>query len=75
MEIGLMTSLGPSSRLSRTPVLPGRAAPKLGAQGREILEKVSLGPEFDGLLEQGVIHSQRIKKEVEIIPCCVADPV
>ena len=54
-EIGLVTGFGPSPRLSRTPVLPGRAAPKPGAQGREILEEVGLGPEFDGLLERGVI--------------------
>ena len=54
-EIGLVTGFGPSPRLSRTPVLPGRPAPKPGAQGREILEEVGLGQEFDRLLEQGVI--------------------
>ena len=54
-EIGLVTGFGPSPRLSRTPVVPGRAAPKPGAQGREILEELGLGPQFDRLVEQGVI--------------------
>ena len=54
-EIGMVTGFGPSPRLSRTPVRPGRAAPKPGAQGREILQEVGLGQEFDRLLEQGVI--------------------
>ena len=54
-EIGLVTGFGPSPRLSRTPVLPGRPAPKPGAHAREILEEIGLGQEFDRLLEQGVI--------------------
>ena len=55
-EIGLVTGFGPSPRLSRTPVAPGRPAPKPGAQGREILEEAGLGQEFDRLLERGVIR-------------------
>ena len=54
-EIGLVTGFGPSPRLSRTPVRPGRPAPKPGAQGREILEEIGLGQDFDRLLERGVI--------------------
>ena len=54
-EIGLVTGFGPSPRLSRTPVAPGRPAPKPGAQGREILEELGLGHQFDRLVEQGVI--------------------
>ena len=54
-EIGLVTGFGPSPRLSRTPVKPGRPAPKPGAQGREILEEIGLGGEFDNLVERGVI--------------------
>ena len=54
-EIGLVTGFGPSPRLSRTPVAPGRPAPKPGAQGREILEEIGLGQDFDRLLERGVI--------------------
>ena len=54
-EIGLVTTCGPSPRLSRTPVAPGRPAPKPGAQGREILEEIGLGQRFDHLVERGVI--------------------
>jgi crotonobetainyl-CoA:carnitine CoA-transferase CaiB-like acyl-CoA transferase len=54
-EIGLVTTCGPSPRLSRTPVAPGRPAPKPGAQGREILEEIGLGQRFDQLVERGVI--------------------
>ena len=54
-EIGLVTGFGPSPRLSRTPVAPGRPAPKPGAQGREILEEVGMGQIFDRLLERGAI--------------------
>ena len=54
-EIGLVTGFGPSPRLSLTPVVPGRPAPKPGAQGREILEEIGLGRKFDGLLDRGVI--------------------
>jgi len=54
-EIGLVTGFGPSPRLSRTPVAPGRPAPKLRAQGPEILEEIGLGQGFDRLLEREVI--------------------
>ncbi len=54
-EIGLITGFGPSPRLSKTPVSPGRAAPKPGAQAREILEEIGLGNDFDRLVQQGVI--------------------
>ena len=59
-EIGLVTGVGPSPRLSRTPVAPGRPAPKPGAQGREILEEVGMGQEFDRLLERGVILTEGV---------------
>ena len=36
-------------------LLPGRPAQKPGAQGREILEEVGPGQEFDRMLKQGVI--------------------
>ena len=54
-EIGLVTTCGPSPRLSRTPVATGRPAPKPGAQGREVLEEIGLGHQFEDLVEQGVI--------------------
>ena len=54
-EIGLVTGFGPSPRLSRTPVAPGRPAPKPGSQAREILEEIGMGGEFDRLEREGVI--------------------
>ena len=54
-EIGPVTTCGPAPRLSRTPVAPGRSAPKPGAQAQEILEEIGLGHRFDHLVEQGVV--------------------
>ena len=54
-EIGPVTTCGPAPWLSRTPVAPGRPAPKPGAQAREILEEIGLGHRFDHLVEQGVV--------------------
>ena len=55
-EIGLVTTAGPAPRMSRTPVAPGRPAPKPGADAQEILEEIGLGHQFDGLVERGVIR-------------------
>ena len=54
-EIGLVTTCGPAPRLSRTPVAPGRPAPKPGSDAREILEEAGLGHRFDQLAGQGII--------------------
>ena len=55
-EIGLVTTAGPAPRLSRTPVAPGRPAPKPGSDAQEILEEIGMGDRFDGLLERGIIR-------------------
>ena len=54
-EIGLVTACGPAPRLSRTPVKPGRPAPKPGSDAREILEEAGLGHRFDSLVDQGIV--------------------
>jgi crotonobetainyl-CoA:carnitine CoA-transferase CaiB-like acyl-CoA transferase len=54
-EIGPVTTCGPAPRLSRTPVRPGRPAPKPGADAREILQAHGLGGEYDRLFRAGVI--------------------
>ena len=54
-EFGLITGFGPSPRLSKTPVEPGRPAPKPGSHGREILAEIGMGGDFDRLVEHGVI--------------------
>jgi crotonobetainyl-CoA:carnitine CoA-transferase CaiB-like acyl-CoA transferase len=54
-EIGPVTTCGPAPRLSRTPVRPGRPAPKPGSDAREILHEHGLGSEFQRLVSSGVI--------------------
>ena len=54
-EIGLVTTNGPSARLSRTPAEPGAPASKPGSDAREVLEARGLGEEYERLLAAGVI--------------------
>lgn len=58
--IGPVTTCGPAPRLSRTPVRPGRPAPKPGAQAREILEEYGLGDDYDRLVHAGVIVTEGV---------------
>ena len=55
-EIGLVTTCGPAPRLSRTPVTPGRPAPKPGADAHEILDEIGMGHRFGDLVDQGVVR-------------------
>ena len=54
-EIGLVTTNGPSPRLSRTPPEPGDPASKPGADAREVLEARGLSEDYERLLAGGVI--------------------
>jgi crotonobetainyl-CoA:carnitine CoA-transferase CaiB-like acyl-CoA transferase len=51
----LITTIGPSARLSRTPVVPGRLAPAPGADAEAVLSKIDMAAELPRLVEQGVI--------------------
>lgn len=53
--LGLVTTIGPAPRLSRTPVQPGHPAPRPGADARDILRQAGLEEQFTRLAEQGVI--------------------
>ena len=55
-EIGLVTACGPAPRLSRSPVQPGRPAPKPGADAQEILETVGMGDRLDDLVNRGIVR-------------------
>ena len=55
-EIGLITACGPAPRLSRTPVQPGRPAPKPGSDALEILQSVGMGDQFDDLVQRGIVR-------------------
>ena len=54
-ELGLITGFGPAPRLSKTPVAPGRPAPKPGSHGKEILAEIGMAGDFERLVDQGVI--------------------
>jgi crotonobetainyl-CoA:carnitine CoA-transferase CaiB-like acyl-CoA transferase len=50
-----VTTVGPASRLSRTPVQPGRAAPSPGADAEAILRELGRDSELDELVRSGVV--------------------
>ncbi len=58
--IGLITTCGPAFRLSRTPVRPGRQAPRPGSNAREILEEHGLGAEYQRLVNVGAVATKSI---------------
>lgn len=55
LGVGTVTSVGPPSRVSRTPVQPGRAVRPPGADNREILSEISMSGAFDDLVSKKVI--------------------
>ena len=55
--LGLVTTIGPGARLSRTPLVPGRPAPQLGSNGREILVEAGIGDRFDALVASEIVHT------------------
>ncbi|MBM4410839.1 MAG: CoA transferase [Chloroflexi bacterium] len=55
-DMGVVTTIGPAARLSRTPLRPGRPAPALGRQTREILTEVGLGDRADALIASGGVR-------------------
>lgn len=59
-ELGPITTTGPTPRLSRTPVQPGRPAPKPGSDARSILEEVGLASELEALVERGVVRLEGV---------------
>ncbi|MFN8508840.1 MAG: CoA transferase [Dehalococcoidia bacterium] len=57
---GPITTTGPTPRLSRTPVVPGRPAPRPGSDAKAILATVGLDGELDRLLADGVVVTEGI---------------
>lgn len=53
--IGPLTTNGPSPRLSRTSPIPGRPAPRPGADAASILAEVGMARELDRLVASGVV--------------------
>ena len=60
-EIGMTTTCGPSPRLSRTPVAPGRPAPKPGSDAQSILNDDNLGDDFQRLVDNGIILTDGVR--------------
>jgi crotonobetainyl-CoA:carnitine CoA-transferase CaiB-like acyl-CoA transferase len=52
---GPITTTGPAPRLSRTPVVPGRPAPKPGSDAASILAEAGLLDRMHALVEAGVV--------------------
>jgi crotonobetainyl-CoA:carnitine CoA-transferase CaiB-like acyl-CoA transferase len=52
---GPITTTGPSPRLSRTPPVPRRPAPRPGADAAEILAEAGMANEFDRLVRERVV--------------------
>ena len=59
-EIGVVTTNGPAVRMSRSPVIPGFAAPKPGSNAPAILESFGLGDRFDALVESGAVRYEAV---------------
>ena len=59
-EIGPVTTCGPAPRLSRTPVRPGRPAPKPGSDAQEILEEHGLDSRYQPLLDSGIVLTEGV---------------
>jgi crotonobetainyl-CoA:carnitine CoA-transferase CaiB-like acyl-CoA transferase len=53
---GTIDTIGPAPRLSRTPVVPGRPAPRYGADTDEILAEHGLAPRRDELVGAGAVR-------------------
>ena len=54
-EVGRVTTTGPAPRLSRTPLVVGRPAPKPGSDAKSILGDVGMAAEYDRLVTEKVI--------------------
>ena len=55
-EIGPVTTTGPGPRLSRTPLVPGRPAPKPGSDAASVLKDIGMEKELDRLVAGKVIR-------------------
>lgn len=58
--IGPITTNGPSPRLSRTPPIPGRPAPRPGSDAASILADINMSQDLARLVESGIITLEGI---------------
>ena len=55
-DLGNITTTGPAPRLSLTPVVIGRQAPKPGSDAKEILSEIGLDEQFERLVAENIIR-------------------
>ena len=60
-DLGPVTTCGPAPRLSRTPVRPGRPAPKPGSDAADILAGYGLENDFQRLVDAGIILTDGVR--------------
>jgi crotonobetainyl-CoA:carnitine CoA-transferase CaiB-like acyl-CoA transferase len=57
---GPITTTGPGPRMSRSPVAPGRAAPRPGSDARSVLDDIGMGGQLDDLVRRGIVRVEGI---------------
>lgn len=60
-ELGMVTTVAPGIKLSRTPVTAGCPAPKPGADAAELLAEIGMGDNLERLVREGVVVIEGIK--------------
>ncbi|HXH23007.1 MAG TPA: CoA transferase [Dehalococcoidia bacterium] len=58
--LGPITTTGPGPRLSRSPVVPGRPAPRPGADALSVLADIGMADELDSLVARGIVKTEGI---------------
>ena len=61
---GPITTTGPTTRLSRTPVVPGRPAPRPGSDTRSILDEIGMGDRLDELVRAGALVTEGVEAAI-----------
>jgi crotonobetainyl-CoA:carnitine CoA-transferase CaiB-like acyl-CoA transferase len=54
-DFGVWMTIGPTLRLSRTPLQPGRPSPPLGSDLPAILGEIDVGDQLDALIEKRAV--------------------
>jgi crotonobetainyl-CoA:carnitine CoA-transferase CaiB-like acyl-CoA transferase len=59
-EIGMVVTTGPGIRLSETPLVPGRPAPKPGIDAASILGEIGMADQLERLIREGVVRTDGV---------------
>ena len=61
---GPITTTGPTTRLSRTPVVPGRPAPRPGSDTLSILEEIGMAGRLEELVRVGALVTEGVEAAI-----------